>query len=65
MMYLNNLSEVIKLRLTPEQKDFCIRMADCYGVTPSAFLRMIIDTYRVLDKGDSHEDEQTFLNNKL
>lgn len=65
MLYLNNLSEVIKLRLTPEQKEFCIVMSDRYGITPSAFLRMLIDTYRVLDKGDSHEDEQTFFDSQL
>lgn len=65
MLYLNNLDIRLTLRLSREQMDFLTKMADCFGVTPSAFLRMIIDTYRVLDKGDSHEDEQTFLNDKL
>ena len=64
MMYLNNLDERIILRLTLSQKQFCIDKAQEFNVTPSAFIRMMIDSY-MIKWGDSHEDEQTILDREL
>lgn len=63
-MYLKDLEIKINLRLSREQMDFLIKMSDMYGVSVSAFLRMMIDKYMVMGE-DSHEDEQTILDDKL
>lgn len=63
-MYLKDLDVKINLRLSSEQMDFLIKMSELYGVSVSAFLRMMIDKYMVMGD-DSHEDEQTFLDSQL
>lgn len=63
-MYLKDLDIKINLRLSSEQMDFLIKMSELYGVSVSAFLRMMIDKYMVMGD-DSHEDEQTFLDSQL
>lgn len=63
-MYLKDLDVRITLRLSQEQMDFLIEMSELYNVSPSAFLRMMIDKYMIMGE-DSHEDEQTILDNKL
>lgn len=71
MMYLNDLSVRFNLRLTQEQFDFLVELSGMYNVSPSALVRMFIDQYRVTyysqkEGGvDSHEDEQTFFDDKL
>lgn len=63
-MYLKDLDIKINLRLSSEQMNFLIKMSELYGVSVSAFLRMMIDKYRLMGD-DSHEDEQTFLDCQL
>lgn len=63
-MYLKDLDVKINLRLSNEQMDFLIKMSELYGVSVSAFLRMMIDKYIVMGV-DSHEDEQTILDGQL
>lgn len=71
MMYLNDLSVRFNLRLTQEQFDFLVELSGVYNVSPSALVRMFIDQYRVAYNSqkerevDSHEDEQTFFDDKL
>lgn len=64
MMYLNNLSVRLTLRLSSEQMDFIVERANEFNVTPSVFLRMMIDSY-MIKWGDSHEDEQAILDREL
>lgn len=63
-MYLNDLDVRFNLRLSRKQMDFLIEMSGSYGLSPSAFVRMLIDNYMVMGV-DSHEDEQAFLDGQL
>jgi hypothetical protein len=66
MMYLNNLNEGMRLRMTLEQKNFIIEMSGKYGISPSEYMRMLINwNMSMCSKGDSHEDEQTFFDGEL
>ena len=70
-MYLGNLDKCMRVRLTSEQFDFLAELSGVYNVSPSALVRMFIDSYKVTynsqkEKGDSlNEDEQTIFDNKL
>lgn len=70
-MNLGNLDKCMRVRLTTEQFDFLTELSGVYNISPSALLRMFIDSYMVTynvqkEKGDSlDEDEQTILNDKL
>jgi hypothetical protein len=65
-MYLNNLTESMRLRMTPEQKVFIIEMSGKFGLSPSEYLRMLINSnMSKLLEGASREDEQTIFNDKL
>lgn len=63
-MYLNDLDVRFNLRLSRKQMDFLIEISNSYGLSPSAFVRMLIDNYMVMGV-DSHEDEQTILDGQL
>ena len=54
-MYNKDKTEVLKIRVTPEQSDFLSKMAASWGVTKSQVVRAIIDTYRV--GGPNHENK--------
>lgn len=70
-MNLGNLDKCMRVRLTTEQFKFLTELSGTYNISPSALLRMFIDSYMVTynvqkEKGDSlNEDEQTILYNQL
>lgn len=63
-MYLKDLDIRLTLRLSRKQMDFFVEMSEVYNVSPSAFLRMMIDKYMIMGE-DSHEDEQAIFDDKL
>jgi hypothetical protein len=66
MMYLNNLDVRMTLRLSQQQMDFVTKMSGEYSISPSEYLRMLINwNMSMCNKGDSHEDEQTFFDRQL
>lgn len=67
MMYLNDLTVRFNLRLNPAQMKFLVDMSGIYGVSPSAYLRTVIDSMMIQANGgnDSHEDEQAIFDSEL
>lgn len=51
-MYLKDKVRTLKAKLTIDQDDFLVFLADSYGVTKSEALRIIIDSARL--GGDFH-----------
>ena len=45
-MYLKNKNKTLTIRLSPEQYAYLKGTADSFGVTPSQWIRIIIDTVR-------------------
>lgn len=51
MMYFGNLTEVLKLRLTPAEMDYIIKKAESVKMTVSSFMRTCIDISMLKDAG--------------
>lgn len=68
-MYTKDKSNRITLRLNESQFDFVRRSAERYGVSPSDFLRMVINStmFAAADReeGQRRENEQASGDNKL
>ena len=60
-MYTKDKTNRITLRLTEDQFAFVRGSADRYGVSPSDFLRMVINSvmYTRQEEGERRENEQT------
>jgi uncharacterized protein (DUF1778 family) len=59
-MYLNDKTNRITLRLNNEQFTFVKENADIMGVSPSDFLRMVINSTMVLSKQSSEKLKEVF-----
>lgn len=69
-MYLNDKTNRITLRLNDNQFAFVKQSADMLGVSPSEFLRMVINSTMAMslvsrEDGDRRENEKTDINNQL
>lgn len=69
-MYLNDKTNRITLRLNDNQFAFVKQSADMLGVSPSEFLRMVINSTMAMslvsrEDGDRRENEKTDINDKL
>lgn len=66
-MYTKDKSNRITLRLNDEQFDFVKRSADRYGVSPSEFLRMVVNStmFTAQEGVERRENEQTNIDNKF
>lgn len=69
-MYLNDKTNRITLRLNENQFAFVKQSADMLGVSPSEFLRMVINSTMAMslvsrEDGDRRENEETDINDKL
>ena len=66
-MNLGNLNKCMRIRLTEEQMKHVCDLSEIYNMSPSAYVRTLIDVNMIMcNKGDSlNEDEQTFLDCKL
>lgn len=69
-MYLNDKTNRITLRLNDNQFAFVKQSADMLGVSPSEFLRMVINTTMSMslvsrEDGDRRENEKTDFNDQL
>ena len=66
-MYTKDKSNRITLRLNDEQFDFVKRSADRYGVSPSEFLRMVVNStmFTAQEGVERRETEQTNIDNKF
>jgi hypothetical protein len=49
---MENNNNKVKLNMTvaPELKEYLIKQADCFGMSVSAYLTMIVQTYRTQTK---------------
>lgn len=69
-MYLNDKTNRITLRLNDNQFVFVQQSADMLGVSPSEFLRMVINSTMAMslvsrEDGDCRENKKTYFNDKL
>lgn len=69
-MYLNDKTNRITLRLSDNQFAFVKQSADMLGVSPSEFLRMVINSTMAMslvsrEDGVRRENEKTDINDKL
>lgn len=69
-MYLNDKTNRITLRLNDNQFAFVKQSAEMLGVSPSEFLRMVINSTMAMslvsrEDGDRRENEKTDINNQL
>jgi predicted DNA binding CopG/RHH family protein len=63
---MKNLDIRMTLRLSNEQMDFISKMGKSYGLSPSEYLRMLINCNMSNFVGGScNEDKQTIFNDKL
>lgn len=51
MMYFGNLTEVLKLRLTPVEMDYLIKKAESVKMSVSSYMRTCIDMSILKDAG--------------
>ena len=49
-MYYKDKTEVYKVRFTPEQHDYIIRLSKALGCSKSEAVRFIVDTVRLGEK---------------
>lgn len=62
-MYLKDKNTRITLRVNPEQFDYIKAKADYFGVSPSEYLRMIVNVNMYNDKeGLRRANEETNIN---
>lgn len=70
-MYLKDKNHRITLRLNEQQFDFVTATAEMLGVSPSDFLRMVINTALTTNKklgernGTGRENDKTNFDNQL
>ena len=69
-MYLNDKTNRITLRLNDNQFAFVKQSSDMLGVSPSEFLRMVINSTMAMslvsrEDGDRRENEKANINNQL
>ena len=49
-MYLSDKTERITIRFTSDEFDYCVKMAEAFNITPSAFVRKVIDGVMLTQK---------------
>ena len=66
MISFGNLDCIMRIRMSQEEFEFVVSQSEIWGITPSAYIRKMIDSLMVIGRGqDSHEDEQANINDKL
>lgn len=66
-MNLGNLVKCMRIRLSDEQMKHIYEMSRLYNISPSAYVRLLIDMNIIMcNKGDSeNENEQALFNSEL
>lgn len=62
MLYKNNFNRSFHLRLSDKQMDFVIKQSQKLCMSPSEFIRGLIDSIAIkchIEEGELHEDNQT------